>query len=115
MIAGQCAAIVHRHPDKATEFYIDHAGVADACLRRGIAGRLMDAMLALGAERAAGRHGLEPSRPAGGTHHVCLGPLRRTELRRTPGVCLSLTEFGAQTALSPTRKRQSCPAAKTET
>jgi aminoglycoside 6'-N-acetyltransferase I len=51
MLVGQCAAVIHRHPDKPSELYIDEVGVADARLRQGIAGRMMDAMLALGKEK----------------------------------------------------------------
>jgi ribosomal protein S18 acetylase RimI-like enzyme len=50
MIVGQCAAVIHRHPDKPTELYINELGVADAYLRRGIGGKMLDAMLALGKE-----------------------------------------------------------------
>ena len=48
-VVGQCAAVVHRHPDaKATELYIDEVGVTPALQRRGIAGRMLDEMLAWG-------------------------------------------------------------------
>ncbi|TKT82824.1 GNAT family N-acetyltransferase [Aquamicrobium sp. LC103] len=45
---GQAAAVIHRHPDKATELYIDEVGVADAWRRKGIARRLVEEMLQLG-------------------------------------------------------------------
>src|SRR5215471_15847862 len=48
LVVGQCAAVVHRHPDKATELYIDEIGVAPEFKRRGIARRLLEDMLALG-------------------------------------------------------------------
>jgi ribosomal protein S18 acetylase RimI-like enzyme len=48
VIVGQAAAVVHRHPDKPTELYIDEVGVAAAFQRRGIASRLLDAMFAHG-------------------------------------------------------------------
>jgi ribosomal protein S18 acetylase RimI-like enzyme len=51
MMVGQCAAVIHRHPDKAPELYIDEVGVADAYLRRGIAAKMLEAMLALGREK----------------------------------------------------------------
>src|SRR6476620_10348854 len=35
-VIGQVAAVVHRHPDKPTELYIDEVGVAPAFHRRGI-------------------------------------------------------------------------------
>ena len=50
VVVGQCAAVIHRHPDKATELYIDEVGVAPAFWRQGIARRMLDAMLALGRE-----------------------------------------------------------------
>ena len=33
-VVGQCAAVVHRHPDKVTELYIDEVGVAPAFQRQ---------------------------------------------------------------------------------
>jgi ribosomal protein S18 acetylase RimI-like enzyme len=47
-VVAQCAAVIHRHPDKPTELYIDEVGVAPNYQRQGIARRLLDAMLALG-------------------------------------------------------------------
>jgi ribosomal protein S18 acetylase RimI-like enzyme len=47
-IVGQCAAVIHHHPDKATELYIDEVAVAPAFQRRGIAKDMLDAMIALG-------------------------------------------------------------------
>lgn len=49
-IVGQCAAVVHHHPDKPTELYIDEVGVTPALQRQGIARRMLDAMFALGRE-----------------------------------------------------------------
>jgi ribosomal protein S18 acetylase RimI-like enzyme len=47
-IVGQVAAVIHRHPDKPTELYIDEVGVTPRLQRQGIARRMLDAMLALG-------------------------------------------------------------------
>ena len=47
-VVGQCAAVIHRHPDKVTELYIDEVGVAPAWQRRGIARHMLDEMFALG-------------------------------------------------------------------
>ncbi len=47
-IVGQCAAVLHRHPDKASELYIDEVGVAPAFRRHGIGGALLQAMMDLG-------------------------------------------------------------------
>lgn len=54
VVVGQCAGVVHRHPDKATELYLDEVGVAPTHHRRGIATRMMQAMFAWGRE-----HGCE--------------------------------------------------------
>jgi aminoglycoside 6'-N-acetyltransferase I len=48
VVVGQCAAVIHRHPDKPTELYIDEVGVTPSFQRQGIARRLVDDMLALG-------------------------------------------------------------------
>jgi ribosomal protein S18 acetylase RimI-like enzyme len=47
-IVGQVAAVVHSHPARPSELYVDDAGVAFGFRRRGIARRLMDEILALG-------------------------------------------------------------------
>ena len=49
-VVGQVAAVIHRHPDKPTELYIDEVGVTPALHRQGIARRMLDAMFALGKE-----------------------------------------------------------------
>ncbi|WP_246677643.1 GNAT family N-acetyltransferase [Mesorhizobium sp. B2-3-12] len=53
VIVGQCATVIHRHPDKPTELYIDEVGVSPAFQRQGIARKMLDAMFALGREHAA--------------------------------------------------------------
>jgi ribosomal protein S18 acetylase RimI-like enzyme len=78
VVVGQVAAVVHRHPDKPTELYIDEVGVAPAYQRQGIARRMLDAMLAHG--KAIGCEeawvGTEPENlPARGLY----------EQRRSPG------------------------------
>lgn len=47
-VVAQCAAVIHRHPDKPTELYIDEVGVAPTFQRQGIARQLLDEMFALG-------------------------------------------------------------------
>ena len=47
---GQCAAVLHRHPDKPIELYIDEVGTASTHRRLGIGKRLLDAMFAWGRE-----------------------------------------------------------------
>lgn len=50
LVVGQCAAVIHRHPDKASELYIDEVGVSPTFQRRGIARTMLDAMFAIGRE-----------------------------------------------------------------
>ena len=51
LVAGQCAAVIHHHPDKATELYVDEVGVATTHLRQGIATAMVEAMFEWGRER----------------------------------------------------------------
>lgn len=50
VVVGQCAAVLHRHPDKPIELYIDEVGTASTHRRLGIGKRLLDAMFAWGRE-----------------------------------------------------------------
>lgn len=50
-VVGQCAAVIHRHPDQATELYIDNLGVAETHRRRGIARELVARMFEIGRAR----------------------------------------------------------------
>ncbi len=50
-VVGQTLAVIHRHPDKPTELYIDDLGVAPAFQRQGIATRMLDKARQLGIER----------------------------------------------------------------
>ncbi|MEO5759118.1 MAG: GNAT family N-acetyltransferase [Mesorhizobium sp.] len=54
VVVGQCAAVIHRHPDKASELYIDEVGVSPAFQRQGIARQMLDAIFTIGRE-----HGCE--------------------------------------------------------
>ncbi|MFC3326438.1 GNAT family N-acetyltransferase [Mesorhizobium cantuariense] len=54
VVVGQCAAVIHRHPDKVSELYIDEVGVSPAFQRQGIARKMLDAMFSIGRE-----HGCE--------------------------------------------------------
>jgi ribosomal protein S18 acetylase RimI-like enzyme len=47
-VVAQVAAVVHRHPDKPTELYIDEVGVTPDFQRQGIARKMLDQMFALG-------------------------------------------------------------------
>ncbi len=48
IVVAQLAAVIHRHPDKPTELYIDEVGVAPRFQRQGIARQMLDEMLAIG-------------------------------------------------------------------
>jgi ribosomal protein S18 acetylase RimI-like enzyme len=50
VVVGQCAAVVHYHPDKETELYVDEVGTASTHLRQGIARQIMEAMFEWGRE-----------------------------------------------------------------
>ena len=50
VVVAQCAAVVHHHPDKVTELYVDEMGTAPSHQRRGIARDLMRAMFDWGRE-----------------------------------------------------------------
>lgn len=50
VVVGQCAAVLHRHPDKPIELYIDEVGTASTHRRLGIGKRLLDAMFVWGRE-----------------------------------------------------------------
>ena len=54
MVVAQCAAVIHRHPDKVTELYIDEVGVSLAFQRQGIARRMLEQMLAIGKAEGCG-------------------------------------------------------------
>lgn len=54
LVVGQCAAVIHRHPDKPTELYIDEVGTAASHLRRGIATAMMEEMFDWGRELGCG-------------------------------------------------------------
>ena len=73
-VVAQAAAIMHRHPDKGTELYIDEVGVTPRLQRRGIARKLLDEMLALGRTLGCAEAwvGTEPDNlPARGLYESC--------------------------------------------
>ena len=51
VVVGQCAAVIHRHPDKPSELYVDELGVSPAWQRRGIGAGLMRRILKEGRAR----------------------------------------------------------------
>ncbi len=50
LVVGQCAAVIHRHPDKPAELYIDEVGTAATHRRQGIARAMLGEMFAWGRE-----------------------------------------------------------------
>ena len=50
LVVGQCAGVVHHHPDKATELYVDEVGTATSHLRQGVATAMLTELLAWGRE-----------------------------------------------------------------
>jgi aminoglycoside 6'-N-acetyltransferase I len=50
VVVGQCAAVIHRHPGKPTELYVDEVGTASTHRRQGIARAMMDEMFHWGRE-----------------------------------------------------------------
>ena len=53
VVVGQCAGVIHRHPDKVTELYVDEVGTASTHLRQGIATRMVEALFAWAREHGA--------------------------------------------------------------
>ena len=51
VVVGKCAAVIHRHPDKVSELYIDEVGVSPTFQRQGIARKMLDAMFMIGREQ----------------------------------------------------------------
>ena len=50
LVVGQCAGVIHHHPDKPTELYVDEVGTASTHLRQGIARLMMDELFSWGRE-----------------------------------------------------------------
>ena len=48
IVVGQVLGLIHRHPDKPTELYIDDLGVSEKFQRRGIATRLLEELSRIG-------------------------------------------------------------------
>ncbi|MCF6211699.1 MAG: GNAT family N-acetyltransferase [Gammaproteobacteria bacterium] len=51
LVIGQVMAVVHRHPDKTTELYIDDLAVSERFQRRNIATQMVRKLFAMGIER----------------------------------------------------------------
>jgi ribosomal protein S18 acetylase RimI-like enzyme len=50
LVVGQCAGVIHRHPDKANELYVDEVGTASTHRRQGIARAMLDELFEWGRE-----------------------------------------------------------------
>lgn len=48
VVIGQVLAVIHRHPDKPTELYIDDLAVSERVQRRGIATRMLEELFVIG-------------------------------------------------------------------
>jgi ribosomal protein S18 acetylase RimI-like enzyme len=46
LVVGMASGLVHFHPDKGPEFFVNEVGVGDAYLRRGVGKQLVRAILA---------------------------------------------------------------------
>lgn len=46
LIVGQCVGVIHHHPDKSSELYVDEVGTGSAYLRQGIATAMMAMLFA---------------------------------------------------------------------
>lgn len=82
IVVGQCAAVLHRHPDKVTELYLDEVGVTPAMQRNGIGRALVESMLGIGRELGCGEAwvGTEPDNlPARGLYESLDLPRNETE------------------------------------
>lgn len=50
LVVGQCVGVIHQHPDKPSELYIDEVGTASTHRRQGIAKAMMAELFAWGRE-----------------------------------------------------------------
>ena len=49
-VFAQAAGVIHRHPDKCTELYIDEVGVAEEFRRKGLASHMVSELFTIGRE-----------------------------------------------------------------
>ncbi|WP_193337770.1 GNAT family N-acetyltransferase [Devosia beringensis] len=50
LVVGQCAGVLHHHPDKVSELYIDEVGTATSHLRQGVATAMLTELFVWGRE-----------------------------------------------------------------
>jgi ribosomal protein S18 acetylase RimI-like enzyme len=53
LVVGQCAGVIHHHPDKTSELYVDEVGTASTHLRQGIATAMLEELFRWGREQGA--------------------------------------------------------------
>ncbi len=82
VVIGQVLAVIHRHPDKPTELYIDDLAVAPPFRRQGIAGRVLKEVTELGRQSGCAEIwvGTEPDNEPAKAFYRSLGLLVRTAL-----------------------------------
>ena len=51
IVVGQCAGVIHLHPDKSPELYVDEVGTAATHRRRGIARLMLEDLFAWGRDQ----------------------------------------------------------------
>ena len=74
-VVGRCAAVIHRHPDKVAELFIDEVGTTPGYRRLGIARTMVMAMADWGREQGCGEIwvGTEPDNGAARQLYSTLG------------------------------------------
>ena len=50
LVVGQCAGVLHHHPDKVSELYVDEVGTATSHLRQGVATAMLTELFVWGRE-----------------------------------------------------------------
>ncbi len=90
LVVGMGSAVVHRHPDKDPQMWINEIGTGDAWLRRGIATRVLRALLAEAEARGCGYAWLGTEQDNAAARAL----YRRVGGREVPG--LVLFEWGGE-------------------
>ena len=77
LVIGQCAGVIHRHPDKPTELYVDEVGTASTHRRQGIARAMLNELFAWGRELGCEEAwlGTELDNDAANALYRCFAPI----------------------------------------
>lgn len=51
VVVGQVLGVIHRHPDKPTELYIDDLAVSEKLRRKGIATQMLEKVISIGTKQ----------------------------------------------------------------